>query len=686
MAGGVDQRRVVSRRVFGVLCVAALVATAVAHSSPLLGGASVTTDLDEVLAEPGRALRAGVDALERGEGLLADSLLAAVAAKHAVIADHADLLRMRLRTDAGRSHDAVAFRKQWRHDDSPLRADFHTLLGNAYASLDEQARARATWEYASLATRDATRLVALKTSIAESYLRSDQMSEAGDLYLDVWRSHPTAEGAEAASEGLEAIERVLGRTLRTAKDHRRRADALYRNRHNEEALAAYDQALNLGLRGKERTRARHGRAETLFRLRRYTEAEQAYRELPPTHERRIQRARALARSGRVSEGARQLEQLGDESRSSQATRALLLAGLLRDGEGEHDHARRLFRRVLQRAPRSDNAAAARWRLGWDAFRAADYDAAIAHFEALDAAEPDGVASLRPRYWAIRASEFQGDDMAPAAYAELARSYPLSYYGWRARQRIASDDAVRPRKAIAAGRTALAADDLARPRILLEAGLVEEAHDELGRLARRARGLDDRLALASLYADAGDFNRPQRLVVDAYTEQLARGPAKDQLELWWHAWPAPYADEMRGATESGSKIAPELVYSIMREESGYRPEVLSVSGARGLLQLMPTTAERVAREAQFELTSADALFQPSVNIFLGAWYLTSLLDTFEGRASAAIGSYNAGPHAVSRWIERGPQDDDVWVEEIPYDQTRRYVKRVLRSLHAYRVLY
>jgi soluble lytic murein transglycosylase len=199
-------------------------------------------------------------------------------------------------------------------------------------------------------------------------------------------------------------------------------------------------------------------------------------------------------------------------------------------------------------------------------------------------------------------------------------------------------------------------------------------------------MDDRLALAQLYANAGDFHHPQRLMVDAYTESLARGPVPDQLELWWHAWPTPFDEEVRGATLDGVKVEPQLVYAIMREESGYRPQVVSVSGARGLLQLMPETAERVARDAQVGDFSVEDLFLPRVNIQLGSEYLTSLLRRFDGRASAAIGSYNAGPRVVARWIADGPTEDDAWVEEIPYDQTRRYVKRVLRSLHAYRVLY
>jgi len=125
---------------------------------------------------------------------------------------------------------------------------------------------------------------------------------------------------------------------------------------------------------------------------------------------------------------------------------------------------------------------------------------------------------------------------------------------------------------------------------------------------------------------------------------------------------------------------------MREESGYRPGVISVAGARGLLQLMPATAERVARDVHLVPFTPDDLFLPSVSIRLGSAYLEGLLREFDGRRSAAIGSYNAGPHVVARWVERNAGEDDEFVEEIPYSQTRAYVKRVMRSLHAYRVLY
>jgi soluble lytic murein transglycosylase len=148
---------------------------------------------------------------------------------------------------------------------------------------------------------------------------------------------------------------------------------------------------------------------------------------------------------------------------------------------------------------------------------------------------------------------------------------------------------------------------------------------------------------------------------------------------------PYPDAVREATARGD-VDPGLVYSLMREESSFRPDVVSIAGARGLLQLMPDTAERVARALPLPGFTSDALFDPRTNVRLGADYLASLLRQFSGRTSAAVGSYNAGPHVVVRWLPEGGGEDDEWVEEIPYEETRAYVKRVLRSAEAYRVLY
>lgn len=656
-----------------------------ASNAPLSEGVERGIPVAGVLAEPGRALRTAVEALERGDSQLADALLRATAERHPILADHADLLRMRLRVEGGDAEGAIAFEPRWSSRESPLRARFYALLGRAHRERGDESAARAAWEFAAVASRDRERLAELEMWIADSYLREGRHEAAAERLLEVWTRYAELDPAERAERELLALERRLERPLRGANHHRKRGDRLYRRYHNEDALEAYDRALAMGLPKRDRSRVAHRRAETLFRLRRYPEAIGAFADLSWTESREIQRARAMARSGRVGEGARALEKLGAERRGAQAVRAQYLAALLWDGEDEVERAGRLFEGVIRRAPNSSYAGASRWWLGWSAYRAGRLESAERHFAELARLEDDPISALRPRFWGARVREQQGDPEAAALYAEIAHEFPFTYYGWRSLARSGAPAVPRTAEPLATGRRALGPMQLLRPRALVEAGLIEEATDELSELFDDARGIADRLELADLYAEIGDYNRAQRLMVDAYGERLSRGPDPEHIALWWHAWPAPYEDELREANPTGPP-SPALVYSIMREESGYRPEVISVSGARGLLQLMPDTAKRVARSVSRASFDPDELFEPAVNIELGSAYLGQLLERFDGYASAAIGSYNAGPAAVSRWLGEEPIPDDVWVEQIPYGQTRAYVKRVLRSLHAYRVLY
>jgi soluble lytic murein transglycosylase len=140
------------------------------------------------------------------------------------------------------------------------------------------------------------------------------------------------------------------------------------------------------------------------------------------------------------------------------------------------------------------------------------------------------------------------------------------------------------------------------------------------------------------------------------------------------YPQPYDSEVRkGATLTG--LPADLIYAIIRQESLYRADARSSAGALGLMQLLPETARRTARAWGLPLRTTAALLEPSVNVPLGSAYLRGLYDRNGGQASLAIGSYNAGPGAVRRWLPESPMDMDVWVENIPYNETRLYVQRV-----------
>lgn len=141
------------------------------------------------------------------------------------------------------------------------------------------------------------------------------------------------------------------------------------------------------------------------------------------------------------------------------------------------------------------------------------------------------------------------------------------------------------------------------------------------------------------------------------------------------YPQPYESAVHSASKL-SGLQPQLIYSVMRQESLYRPDATSSAGARGLLQLLPETARRTARAWKRPRPTADDLFEPDVAVTLGAAHLRNLLDRFGGQMIVALAAYNAGPNAAARWLPGRALEADVWIENIPYNETRGYVQRIL----------
>ncbi|CAM9354427.1 unnamed protein product, partial [Discosporangium mesarthrocarpum] len=641
-----------------------------------------------MLDDPAALFLAATEAIDAEDYAHADWLYAQIGLRHGIVGDHAGLLRARLHLDRGRPAEAreIATTTLSEFSDSPLRASLHELVGEALVQSRDEAGAREAWAAALSATDDDDQRAALLRKVARSEERSGEDRAAGVTWRLLWYAHPATEEAKQASHRLDVIEAHLGEKLRRASDWRRRADRLFRERMNEEALEAYDRALAMGLPTSEARRARKQRAHSLFRMRRYPEALAAFEALPQTGDVPIWTARSLARADRVPESIAAFEKLARKSGPNQM-RAHYLAALLLDGRDRDDEARAHFE-VLANDPKgSGNKRAALWRLGWSDYRFGRHDEAARRFEALADATSHPIDRLRPRYWQARALEKAGrGPEAEAILTAIAEEFPLAYYGWRARLATGREDIARPEHAISVGRSALSGSALERVRILMKAGLAEAGAEETAALTRRARGLDDRVELARLLTSAGDFNRAQRVIVDAYSADLARGPIAGLEELWWYAWPSAFEGLVDEATADEGSVDPELVYSIMREESGYRPKVVSPVGARGLLQIMRETGARLADRSGRSGFDPDDLFDPRTNIELGSFYLAELSAQFPTKLSASIASYNAGPHVVSDWVEGDRRPDDEWVEAIPYSQTRSYVKRVMRSLQAYRLLY
>ena len=157
-------------------------------------------------------------------------------------------------------------------------------------------------------------------------------------------------------------------------------------------------------------------------------------------------------------------------------------------------------------------------------------------------------------------------------------------------------------------------------------------------------------------------------------------------VWKLAFPIKYREYIN-ANCSKYKIDPFLVLSLIREESHFLPTARSSSNALGLMQLLPTTAEHIAKLISFQYTSNDILFVPKYNIALGIAYFDHVIKITDNFPMYAVGGYNGGPNAMNKWIKALKEDDlDIFVESIPYAESKNYIKKVYRSRYNYSKIY
>jgi soluble lytic murein transglycosylase len=161
--------------------------------------------------------------------------------------------------------------------------------------------------------------------------------------------------------------------------------------------------------------------------------------------------------------------------------------------------------------------------------------------------------------------------------------------------------------------------------------------------------------------------------------LAELDIHDMYEL---SYPDPYGVLIRRHSR-GVGVTDDLVYGVMRQESLFNPRAVSSANAYGLLQLLLPTAREVARRNGLGQPARADLMRPDVNIPLGANFLRELHDRFDGQWLPALASYNAGPNAARRWLPEQPLEPDIWIENIPFNETRGYIQRVLWHTTVYR---
>lgn len=410
---------------------------------------------------------------------------------------------------------------------------------------------------------------------------------------------------------------------------------------------------------------------------------------------RYQSGRGRYAEGAYTKAAKAFESLArDHKDHTYADDAWVLAGESWQAKGDAARERRAYEQSLAHHPKGDKAGEARRRLILQAFSQKRYEDILGLTIASDQA---GSLKLRERakmhYFAGRALQALGrGDEAIEQWLATIEMAPLSYPALQAfsRLRDAGEQPLRRGldllKAAEGTPPSLAVPESkagVRASILARLGLGSEAREEL-----QAAGIAG-WPEAAVLAQAGMWADSQRALAKLGSSWRTTPPAEAHREAWQLAHPRAFSELVQSG-EQTHKVPPLLTFAVMQTESRFDPGVTSWAGARGLLQLMPATAKDVARRAGVEEYSPSRLYNPTFNLDLGMRYLSKLVNRFGGTEAAvalAVPSYNGGAGNVDKWLnERGDWDFDLFIESIPFDETRKYTQSVLERWMIYRWVY
>ncbi len=393
--------------------------------------------------------------------------------------------------------------------------------------------------------------------------------------------------------------------------------------------------------------------------------------------------RYLRRSGR------------EEDAIEVAKLAPLDSGSLRDPGSWYEERKRLARWAIKNGLFNDaynlsaysgleegaDFAEAEFMAGWLALRfLVDPDRARAHFDFLLSGVDTPISMARGHYWLARSYQAMADPLRARAHYRVAADFPYTYYGQLAVESLGEEA---PRYGFPKERPVdPAAVARYEGRNLARAMEILDRINERGLYRRFALALDEELSSEDEIRIFSERVRDQQewdLVVRA--GKVARGRGLQVPEAIYPLYPLP------GTVEEFTE--PALVLGLSRQESEFRSDAVSSANAKGMMQLLNSTARITARKENIPYSADRLLTDPAYNFTLGAAHLSHLIERFGGSYVMVLAGYNAGPHRVDDWVETygDPRDPDVdpvdWVELIPFAETRNYVMRVLENTQVYR---
>lgn len=548
--------------------------------------------------------------------------------------------------------------------------------------------------------------------LANCQLRNGQQAEARETLKKLWVKFPQTKEAKEA-EALLATS--IGGEAWTPQpdDLFARAQVFLGQALHVEAIDELKRFLAREPAAARRGEAKLKRGIAQVRLKLYDQARETFHELAKeqtahSDEAVVWLARVYLRQG-LGEKLLELSRAAAKRSLSpeQKGQINLFAGIWLEDQAQFDEAAAKYRQVARFGEPASQRAEAQWREGWVLYRTGRYPGAIEVWQQI-VDQRDSEFEPQALYWIARSHDRNGKTKSRDLFQTLCKRYPYTYYCQLAQGQtdlsiVAPSDTVKTLEQPVAVTVAApwplgtvsepVRQDESRREIeqqpayqraveLRTLGLEQDAARELTALTDRY-GHDPNVltTLSILMNEVGAYHHALRLVRARFRDRLERTGGTVADGLWNVAYPTGLLRTIK--TQGVEGVDPFLVAAIIREESQYDRRAVSRVGAIGLMQIMPATANAVTQRHRLPGVVRDDLFDQDTNIQIGVRYVQQLLTQFSGNVVQTIAAYNAGPIAVESWatVYRGRSEDE-FVELIPFQETRQYVKRVLRSYKEY----
>ena len=545
---------------------------------------------------------------------------------------------------------------------------------------------------------------------AKTYAKLGNWKQAQDTYQQLIHAK---DSDTIAQSSLDALQKLVARhpELQITRNQRMTHAMVRFNRGQLTSARSEFRTAAAGHKDKITARATYYIGRTYHRQRKYDSALKEYNKIVSLYPASGYLTRALYQSTLCYRRKRQ-PQIAEErlidfikkyNWSALADDALYDLGWVQENEKLYDKAIASYRRLTTQYTHSNLLPRAYWRIGWIQFKNERYAECIETFTTLQKGFPHDSWAKAAQFWIAKTYERQNQwKLAVPIYSEIVKAH-YWYYSGRAKEHLkrlqSKIDAPVTSDILATPRAHVALDSPTwknigskkTPRVaqMMRLKLFEDALIELQRLVKRDSSnlRDNYYNLILCLEKLKKFQQAH-----GYADRLSRfQPLRGQnnaipVELYRLLYPLYYTTHLQKHT-TNYEIDPLFVAAMIREESRYNADIVSRSGAIGLMQIMPATGRELAGRLKIPRFSTKVLYNPDVNIQMGSWYMKSLMNQFDNNHALVAGAYNGGPGRMRRWIEAKQIPDlDEFIEDIWIDETRRHIKKVIDSYIIYQELY